>query len=286
MYDLVAVGGVEKMTDVETGRATSVLAGAMDSEWEAYFGATFASIYALIAKRYMHQYGLTRDQLSKVAVKNHFHGKMNPLAHFKREITLEEANCSSLVADPLRLYDCCPISDGAACAILAPLEIAKKYTDTPIVIDASIQSSGTLGLFDRRDICTVDATVDASTKAYKKAGITPKDVDLVEVHDCFTIAEILAMEDLGFAKKGEAGKLYDEGQVYVGGSCPVNTDGGLKASGHAVGATGVKQIVEIVKQLRGEAEKGRQISGAEIGLAQNVGGSGATVVVSVLRRGD
>jgi acetyl-CoA C-acetyltransferase len=286
MYDLVAVGGVEKMTDVEAGRATSVLAGAMDSEWEAYFGATFASIYALIAKRYMHEYGLTRDQLSKVAVKNHYHGKRNPLAHFKREISLEEANQSSLVADPLRLFDCCPISDGAACAILAPAEVAKKYTDTPIIIDASVQSSGTLSLFDRRDICTIDATVDAASLAYKKAGITPKEVDLVEVHDCFTIAEILAMEDLGFAKKGEAGKMYDEGQVYVGGSCPVNTDGGLKASGHAVGATGVKQIVELVKQLRGEADKGRQVSGAEIGLAQNVGGSGATVVVSILRRGD
>jgi acetyl-CoA C-acetyltransferase len=286
MYDLVAVGGVEKMTDVESRRATSVLAGAMDSEWEAYFGATFASIYALIARRYMHEYGLTRDQLSKVAVKNHFHGRMNPAAHFRREITVEEANNSSLVADPLRLYDCCPISDGAACLILAPAEVAKKYTDTPIIVEASTQSSGTLSLFDRRDVCTIDATVDASAKAYKKAGITPQDVDVTEVHDCFSIAEILALEDLGFVKKGEAGKLYDEGQVYVGGSCPVNTDGGLKSSGHPVGATGVKQIVELVKQLRGDAEKGRQVSGAEIGLAQNVGGSGATVVVTILRRGD
>lgn len=286
LYDLVVVGGVEKMTDVQSERVTSVLAGAMDFEWEAYFGATFPGIYALMARRYMHEYGLTREQLAKVAVKSHHHGSFNPLAHFKNRVSIDDVLNSPLVADPLRLYDCCPVSDGAACIILVPADKARKYTDTPVIIEASAQASGTLSLFGRKDICTIDATVEASRLAFSQAHMSPKDVDLLEVHDCFTIAEIIALEDLGFCKKGEGGKLYDEEQLYVGGSLPVNTDGGLKAGGHPVGATGVKQIVEIVKQLRGEAEKGRQVKGAKIGLAQNVGGSGATAVVTILRRGD
>lgn len=286
LYDLVAVGGVEKMTDVQGGWAMSVLAGAMDFEWEAYFGATFPGIYAMIARRYMYEYGLTREQLAKVAVKNHYHGSFNPLAHFKNRITVDDVMNSSLIADPLRLLDCSPISDGAACVLLASAEKARKYTDTPIMIEACTQASGTLTLFERRDICTIDATIEASRQAYRHAHLSPKDIDVVEAHDCFTIAEILALEDLGFCDKGKAGRLYDEGQTYVGGTIPVNTDGGLKAAGHPVGATGVKQIVELVKQLRGDAEKGRQVSGAEVGLAHNVGGSGATAVVTILRRGD
>lgn len=286
MYDLVAVGGVEKMTDVQSGWAVSVLAGAMDTEWEAYFGATFPGIYALMAQRYMYEYGLTREQLAKVAVKNHYHASFNPLAHFRNRITVEDVLNSPLVADPLRLFDCCPISDGAACVLLTSADKARKYTDTPIIIEACAQTSGTLALFERRDICTIDATVEAARQAFKSAGIVHKDIDVVEVHDCFTIGEILALEDLGFCVKGEAGKMYDDGQTYVGGALPVNTDGGLKASGHPVGATGIKQVVELVKQLRGEAEEGRQVSGAEIGLAHNVGGSGATAVVTILRRGD
>lgn len=284
LYNLVAVGGIEKMTDVQGRWATSVLSGAMDFEWEAYFGATFPGIYAMMAKRYMYEYGLTREQLAEVAVKNHYHASFNPLAHFRNRITVDQVLNSNLVADPLRLFDCSPISDGAACVLLAPAEKARKYTDTPIVIKACAQASDTLALFERRDVCTLDATVEASKQAYTQAKISPKDVDLVEVHDCFTIAEILALEDLGFCRKGAAGKLYDEGQTYVGGSLPVNTDGGLKASGHPVGATGVKQIVELVKQLRCDVEKGRQVKGAEIALAQNVGGSGATAVVTVLGR--
>jgi acetyl-CoA C-acetyltransferase len=284
LYDLVVVGGVEKMTDVQGKWATSVLSGAMDFEWEAYFGATFPGIYALMARRYMYEYGLTREQLAAVAVKNHYHGSFNPLAHFRNKITVDQVLNSSLIADPLRLFDCSPISDGAACVILTPAENARKYTDTPILVDACVQASDTLTLFERRDICTLDATVEASREAYRLTKISPKDIDVAEVHDCFTIAEILALEDLGFCKKGEAGTLYDEGQLYVGGSLPVNTDGGLKASGHPVGATGVKQIVELVKQLRGEVESGRQVKGAEQALAQNVGGSGATAVVTLLRR--
>jgi acetyl-CoA C-acetyltransferase len=284
LYDIVAVGGVEKMTDVEPEQATSVLAGAMDFEWEAYFGATFPGLYALIATRYMHEYGLKPETLAKIAVKNHYYGSLNPLAHFRNRITVEEALASPLVADPLRKYDCSPISDGAAVAILAPLEIAKKYTDTPIVVEASAMASDTLSLLKRRDLCTLDATVNAANKAFQLAHMERKDVDLVEVHDCFSIAELLAIEDLGFCKKGEAQKLVEEGQTYIGGEIPVNTDGGLKAAGHPVGATGVKQIAELVKQLRGEADKGRQVSGAEVGLAHNIGGTGATAVVTILSR--
>ncbi|MEM3403429.1 MAG: thiolase domain-containing protein [Nitrososphaeria archaeon] len=284
LYDVVAVGGVEKMTDVEPEQATSVLAGAMDFEWEAYFGATFPALYALIATRYMHEYRLKPETLAKIAVKNHYYGSLNPLAHFRNKITVEEALTSPLVADPLRKYDCSPISDGAAVAILAPLDIAKKYTDTPIVVEASAIASDTLSLLKRRDLCTLDATVNAANKAFQLAHIEREDVDLIEVHDCFSIAELLAIEDLGFCKKGEAQNLVEEGQTYIGGRIPVNTDGGLKAAGHPVGATGVKQIAELVKQLRGEADKGRQVDGAEVGLAHNIGGTGATAVVTILSR--
>jgi acetyl-CoA C-acetyltransferase len=283
-YDLVAVGGIEKMTDVSGIGITSALAGAMDVEWEAYFGATFPSIYALMARRYMYEYGLKREQLAKVAVKNHYHGSLNPTAHFKNRISIDDVLSSPLVADPLQLFDCCPISDGAACILLTSADKAKKYTDTPILLETVVQTSGTLSLFSRRNICTIDATVEAAHKAFRQVHITPKDVDVIEVHDCFTIAEILALEDLGFCKKGDGARLYDEEQTYVNGSIPVNTDGGLKASGHPVGATGVKQVVELVMQLRGEVKNGRQVEGAEIGLAHNVGGSGSTAVVSIMRR--
>ncbi|MCS7113043.1 MAG: thiolase domain-containing protein [Nitrososphaerota archaeon] len=284
LYDVVAVGGIEKMTDVPSDRATLALAGAMDSEWEAYFGATFPGLYALIAQRYMYEYKLSRETLAEVAVKNHYHGSMNPFAHFQFRTSVERVVSSPLVADPLRRDDCCPISDGAACVILVPAEKARRYTDTPIYIKACTVASDKLALFEREDITTLRATIEASRDAYRIAKLSPADIDVVEVHDCFTIAEIIALEDLGFATKGEAGKLYEEGETYVGGKLPVNTDGGLKAGGHAVGATGVKQVVELVKQLRGEAEKGRQVSNAEYGLAQNVGGSGATVVVTIVGR--
>jgi len=281
MYDIVAVGGVEKMTDVYGPQAATALAGAMDYETEAYFGATFPGIYALIARRHMYQYKTTREQLAMIAVKNHANAVHNPFAQYQKAITVEEVLSSPLVADPLRLLDCSPITDGSAAVILAPAEIAKKYTDTPIYIKASSQASDTLSLFARRDITTLDATVVAAKQAYAMAGVTPKDIDLAEVHDCFTIAELCAYEDLGFVKKGEGGKFIESGQANIGGRLPINTSGGLKAKGHPVGATGIAQIIEIVKQLRGEAGK-RQVSGAEIGLTHNVGGSGATAAVHIL----
>lgn len=283
LYDFVAIGGAEKMTDVYGSQATTTLAGAMDQETEAYFGTTFPGVYALIAKRHMHEYGTTREQLAMVAVKNHENALHNPIAHFQRKIGIDDVLKSPLVADPLRLLDCSPITDGASALILGPADIAKKHTDTPVYIKASAQASDTLSLIGRRDICTLDATVQAARRAYEQAGIQAKDIDFAEVHDCFTINEIIAYEDLGFCKKGEGGKLIEEGVTQLGGKIPVNPSGGLKAKGHPVGATGVAQIVEIVKQLRGEAGK-RQVSGAEIGLAHNVGGSGATVCIHILGR--
>lgn len=281
MYDYVAVGGVEKMTDVYGPQATTALAGAMDYETEAYFGTTFPGIYALIAQRHMHQFGTTRDQLSMVSVKNHENGFLNPNAQYRRRITKEDVLKSPMVADPLHLLDCSPITDGAAAVIIVPAEMARKYTDSPIYIKASSQASDTLSLFGRRDITTLDATVFAAKEAYEMAGLEPAKIDFAEVHDCFSIAEICAYEDLGFTKKGNGGKMIEEGETRLGGKIPVNTSGGLKSKGHPVGATGVAQIVELVRQLRGEAGK-RQVSGAETGLAHNVGGSGATAVVHIL----
>jgi acetyl-CoA C-acetyltransferase len=281
MEDIVVAAGVEKMTDVASGASVDALTGAADREWEGFVGATFPGLYAMIATDYMNRYPLTREQLALVAVKNHYNGARNPIAQFQQEITTETVIRSSLVADPLRLFDCSPITDGAAAVVLAPLERAREFTDTPVKVLASAQASDTITLHDRRDISTLDASVAAGRRAFEMAGLSTRDIDLVEVHDCFTIAEICAIEDLGFCLKGEAGKLTEEGVTALHGSLPVNTSGGLKACGHPVGATGIKQVYEIVLQLRGEAGK-RQIEGARIGMTQNVGGTGATVAVHIL----
>ncbi|MBN2331251.1 MAG: thiolase domain-containing protein [Candidatus Aenigmarchaeota archaeon] len=283
MHDCVAVGGAEKMTDVYGSQATTALAGAMDRDNEAYFGLTFPGVYAMMAKRHMHQYGTTREQLSLVAIKNHDNAMHNPCAQYHRKIGLEDVLKSPLVADPLRLLDCSPIADGAACIIIVPADQAKKYTDTPIYIRASAQSSDTLGLYMRKDITTISANIHAARLAFQMANMKPADIDLAEVHDCFTINEIISCEDLGFCKKGAGGKTVEEGETQIGGRIPVNTSGGLKAKGHPVGATGAGQIVELVEQLRGDAGK-RQVSGAETGLAHNVGGSGSTVAIHILSR--
>ncbi|MBP7143576.1 MAG: thiolase domain-containing protein, partial [Methanoculleus sp.] len=233
-----------------------------------------------IANDYMHRYPLTREQLAAVAVKNHENGAKNPIAQFRNRITIDTVLSSSMVADPLRLFDCSPITDGAAAVVVVPLERAREFTDSPVRVLASAQASDTIALHDRRDISTLDATVAAGKRAFAQAGLAQKDIDLVEVHDCFTIAEICAIEDLGFCKKGEAGRLTAEGATALNGDIPVNTSGGLKACGHPVGATGIKQICEVVTQLRGDAGA-RQVD-AEIGMTHNVGGTGATVVVHIL----
>ncbi len=280
MEDIVVAAGVEKMTDVGIGASVDTLAGAADREWEGFMGATFPGLYAMIATDYMHRYPLTREQLGMVAVKNHRNGAKNPIAQFRSEITLETVLSSALVADPLRLFDCSPITDGAAALILAPLERAREFTDTPVRVLATAQASDTLALHDRRDISCLDATVVAGERAFAMAGLPREKIDFLEVHDCFTIAEICAIEDLGFCRKGEAGRLTEEGVTALDGNLPVNTSGGLKACGHPVGATGIKQVCEVVQQLRGEAGA-RQVDG-EIGLTHNVGGTGATVVVHIL----
>ncbi|MDD2665577.1 MAG: thiolase domain-containing protein [Methanocellales archaeon] len=280
-HDIVVAGGAEKMTDVGTGGAIDALASAADREWEVLMGATFPGLYAMMARMHMHKYSTTREQLAMVAVKNHLNATMNPKAQYRGEISVEDVMGSSLVADPLRILDCSPITDGAAAVVLAPAEIAKKYTDSPVYIKASTQATDTISLHDRRDITTLDATVYAAKKAYKIASIRPSDIDLAEVHDCFTIAEICAIEDLGFVPKGNGGPATEDGLTALDGKIPVNPSGGLKACGHPVGATGIKQAVEVVLQLRGEAGK-RQVSGAEVGLTHNVGGTGGTAVVHIL----
>ena len=281
--DVVIAAGVEKMTDVTGGVAADALAAAADREWECFFGATFPALYAMIARLHIHRYATTREDLAAVAVKNHHHGSMNPISQYQMEITVDKVLNSPLVADPLRVLDCSPITDGAAAVVLAPTEEAKKYTDSPIRILATAQASDTLALHDRRDITTLDASVFAARRAFRMAGLEPEDVDLAEVHDAFTIGEIVAIEDLGFFDKGDGGRATREGLTAIGGEIPINTSGGLKACGHPVGATGIKQAYEMVLQLRGEAGV-RQVEGADVGLTHNVGGCGGTAIVHIMSR--
>ena len=284
LYDIVMVGGAEKMTHRTTAEATEYLAMASDYPFEQWNGITFPGLYALIATAHMNRYGTTERQLAQVAVKNHKHGALNPKAQIQKEITLEQALSSRVIAWPLKLLDCSLITDGASCAILTKPDLAKKFTDTPVHILGSGQASDAIGLYEREELTSLKAAKLAAKQAYEMAGVKPEDIDLAEVHDCFTIAEILAYEDLGFCKPGEGGKLAEEGVTTLGGRLPVNTSGGLKSKGHPVGATGVAQAYEIFLQLTGQAEK-RQVDGAECGLAHNVGGSGATATVHIFRRG-
>lgn len=282
-HDVVVSAGIEKMTDVGAEKAMDALAAASDREWEAAVGATFPGLYAMMARAHVHEFGTTREQLAQVAVKNHYHGSMNPRAQFRNRITIDTVINSPLVADPLRLFDCSPITDGAAAVVLVPAARAKEFTDTPIYVKAAAQTSDTISLHDRRSLTSIDATAVAADRAFKMAKLQRSDIDIAEVHDCFTIAEIMAIEDLGFFEKGMGGPATIDGETAIDGKIPVNTSGGLKACGHPVGATGIKQAVEIVEQLRGDAGE-RQVEGAEIGLTHNVGGTGGTVVVHILAR--
>jgi len=279
--DIVLAGGVEKMTDISTEEATYGLAAAADREYEAFHGLNFPGLYALIAKRHMYKYGTTREQLAKVAVKNHKNGAKNPCAQFPFEITVDQVLNSTLIADPLRLLDCSPITDGAAAVIICPVAIAKKYTDKPIKIIGVGHATDSIALSNREDMTIFKATVEAGKRAYSMAGIKPADIDLAEVHDCFTISEICAIEDLGFVKKGEGGKATEEGITAINGKIPINTSGGLKSKGHPVGTTGIAQVIEVVTQLQGKANE-RQVINAKIGLTQNLGGSGGSVIVHIL----
>jgi len=278
--EVVLAGGVEKMTD--GADVTSALATAADQEYEAYHGVTFPGLYALMARAHMHRYGTTREQLARVAVKNHKHGALNPKAQYPFEITVEQVLNSSRVADPLRLLDCSPVTDGAAAVILASEEAARRAGSHPLIrVAASAQATGTIALHSRADITRLDAVEQAAKEAYRQAGITPDKVDVSEVHDCFTIAELCVMEALGYTEAGKSGPLAEAGETNIGGRMPINPSGGLKAKGHPVGASGAAQIVELVHQLRGEAD-GRQVENARIGLAQSMGGTGASCTVHIL----
>jgi acetyl-CoA C-acetyltransferase len=280
--DFVLVAGVEKMTSASTEKNTEGLASAFDQETEGRTGLTFPGFFALIARRHMHQYGTKPEHLGLVSVKNHSNGVSNPRARFRNPVSLDEVMASRIIADPLRLYDCCPISDGAAAAVLCPSDIAASFHPKPVDILSVAQTTGYSATYEMEDPTTLIATVKAAKQAYEMANITPHDVDVAEIHDCFTIAEIVDSEDLGFFPKGRGGFAVEEGQTLLDGKIPINPSGGLISKGHPVGATGLGQIYELVIQLRGEHEN--QVKGAEIGLAHNLGGTGQLCTVTILRR--
>ncbi|NIO38422.1 thiolase domain-containing protein [Candidatus Bathyarchaeota archaeon] len=283
LHDVVIVGGVEKMTNRTTPEVTEFLAMASDFPFEQWHGITFPGLYALMATAHMHKYGTTQEQLAMVAVKNHHNGFLNPKAHMRKEVTLEKALSSRIIAWPLKLYDCSLITDGASCLILSNPEMARQYTDTPIHIVGTGQASDRIGMYERDTFTSLAAAQTAARQAYNMAEITPRDVDVAEVHDCFTIAEIMAYENLGFCKHGEGGRLIEDGVTELDSSLPVNTSGGLKSKGHPVGATGTAQAYELYLQLTEQAGK-RQVQDAKMGIAHNVGGSGATAAVHVFSR--
>ncbi len=273
--DVALVIGAEKMTDIYGSGALTTLAAAGDQEWEASIGLTFAGLYALIARRHMHEFGTTAEQMSMVSVINHRNGKNNPLAQFQFEISLEEALNSQIIADPLRLYDCSPITDGAAAVVLASESVAKKLASSPVYILGTGQGSDAVALHDRKSFTEFSSTKTAVKAALEQSNIKRSAVDTLEVHDCFSINEIIALEDLGFVEKGKGGAYIEKENVVIGGELPTNVSGGLKACGHPVGATGIRQLVDLSRQLR---------SGTRIGMNLNIGGSGATAVVNILSK--
>jgi acetyl-CoA C-acetyltransferase len=283
LYDVVLVGGVEKMTSQTTAKVAEILAGAGDMSEEGRLGATFPALFAMIARRHMHQFGTTRDHLAAVAVKNHANGAKNPLAHMRKVITMEQALNGKPISEPLTVFDCSLISDGAAAVLIVPLERAAEFTSKPVKVLGIAQTSDQVALDKKEDITTFRAVRQAADKAYKMAGVTAKDIEFAELHDCFTIAEIVASEDLGFVEKGQGGPYALDGCTALTGPRPINASGGLKSKGHPVGATGVAQICDVVQQIRGEAGE-RQVAKNSLGLAQNLGGSGATAVVTVMGR--
>lgn len=283
LYDFVVVGGAEKLTDVPDETGNRITSSAADHEWEVVFGATLPSLWALIARRHMHQYGTTREQLARVAVHAHEMGSKNPNAHYRNKITLDQVLGAGPVAEPLGVFDCAPLSDGAAAVVLGPLETARKYTDVPVKIAASHVACDTMAVQHRRDVTTLDSTVVAARRAFEQAHRAPADVQVAEINDAYTISALVALEDLGFSEKGRAGPDFEAGRFALGGDVAVNMSGGLKAQGRPFGAVGVAQVVELVRQLRGEA-KDRQVAGARLALAHDVGGTGATSVVTLLER--
>lgn len=281
LHDIVLIGGVEKMTSQSTPKVTEILAGAGDTGGEVKAGATFPALFAMIARRHMYMYGTKREHLAAVAVKNHDNGAKNEYAHMRKPITMEQALKGKPIAEPLTIYDCSLVSDGAAAVLIVPLDRVAEFSGKGAQVLGIAQTSDHVALDCKEDITTLTAVRKAAEKAYGMAGLTAKDIEFAEVHDCFTIAEILATEDLGFVEKGDGGPYALSGATCLKGERPVNASGGLKSKGHPVGATGVGQICDIVQQLRGQAGE-RQLERHSIGLAQNLGGSGATAVVTIL----
>jgi acetyl-CoA C-acetyltransferase len=283
VHDVVAVIGCQKMTELSTPEILALMGRVGEVQWESGFGTTFPGYYAMFAKRHMHEFGTTRDHLLDVAVKNHHYGAMNPIALFRKEITAEKAKASEDVATPFQVYDCCANADGAACVILASEDKAREISSKPVWLSGMGCASATMSVLRRPNLVGLPSAELAGAQAYAMAGIDPGAVKVADVHDCFTIAEIMAYEDLGFCKRGEGGPFVADKQTYIGGKVAVNVDGGLKAKGHPIGATGVSMTYEIAKQLRGEAGE-RQVPDADIGLTHNVGGIGQYCFVQILTR--
>jgi acetyl-CoA C-acetyltransferase len=310
IHDVIAVSGVECMNELPTALVTDTLATASDSVFEYPAGATFPGLYATVASAHFHKYGTTAEDLMCVGIKNHENGAENPYAQmqesikdmmtskkaryqkegrdvpdWKDEFDFLKSSSNPMIAYPLRLFDCSLVTDGAACLFLAAGDVAKKFTDSPIWITGTGQGSAALSLHDRESLTSFIATKEASRQAYEMSGLKPKNIQIAEVHDCFTIAELLAMEDLGFYEKGKAAEAVRNGESKRDGVLPINTSGGLKSKGHPVGATGAAQAVEIFKQMRGKAERNRQVKfDVERALTHNLGGSGGTCVVTIYEK--
>jgi acetyl-CoA C-acetyltransferase len=283
LHDIVACIGVEKMTDQQGGKVTSALATAADGDYEALHGLSFVSINALLMRRYMHEHGYKKDDFANFAINAHANAVNNPFAMFPSPITARQFAEAKPIADPINLLDSSPIADGAACVILAPTSLAKEFTNHPIRVRATAVATDTVAVHDRRDPLYLEGGAISAQKAYAMAGVGPSDIDLFEVHDAFTIMSALSLEAAGFAPRGKGVGLALDGEIGLGGCIPITTMGGLKARGHPVGATGMYQIVEVAEQLREQAGA-NQVKNARLGMAQNIGGSGATVVTTILEK--
>lgn len=281
-YDVVLVTGVEKVTHTGTEWTTTYFSYCSDFFYEGQAGASFPGLFASMARAYLTEFKATEEDLAMVAVKNHENGFLNPKAHLRKKITVDDVMNSAVVASPLKLYDCCPFSDGASSVILCNEKFAKDHTKDYISVIGSGRGGSPAALQGREHLTTIPSTKIAAEAAYKMAGITPKDIDFAEVHDCFTIAEIVDTEDLGFFEKGKGVEGVREGQTARNGSIPINPSGGLKSKGHPIGATGVGQVVEVFDQLTGKAGE-RTIKDAKIGLTQNFGATGASCAVHIFQ---
>ncbi|MBI2831265.1 MAG: thiolase domain-containing protein [Chloroflexi bacterium] len=279
----VAVIGFQKMSEISSRDAAERMGRGGDIIWEAPFGITMPAGYAMYAQAHIDTYGTTEEQLAKIRVKNASYGAKNPKANYRKELTLQECVTSEPVARPLKKFDCCANADGASCVILARADIAKRVTKIPIWVIGLGSATDTMTMSGRKSLTGLRCAQEAARQAYEMAGVKPQDIDVAEVHDCFTIAELMAYEDLGFATAGQGTRLVDEKQTYIGGKIPVNVDGGLLSKGHPIGATGGSQIRTLVRQLRGEATEA-QVKDPEIALSHNIGGVGQYANVTILRR--